>query len=201
MGFGKLLKGVGKLARGADEAEEGLSALSRLANVSDELAGASAKLSDVPEAFARNGSRSVRTQPAGKGHCMVDACGMVLDTLGVKVDETIMNKYRKLADAGKGLHVHQGAALLEEHGVKATGLHQFGTKGLEQFTARGGPVIVVQNTNNAAHTLHAVVVDGITTKPTIGKVAAVRNPWGLQYFQKYNRFWADWTFDAVVVLK
>jgi filamentous hemagglutinin len=73
---------------------------------------------------------------------------------------------------------------------------------LRTATRGGNPVVaLVRNTSatRPGEALHWVVVDGVTTR--LGQeVLAIRDPWGLQYFELTGTFQARFTGQAVVTL-
>jgi hypothetical protein len=147
----------------------------------------------------RAGSRAVYNQGRAPT-CGPVACGMVMDTMGQPHDLSEMVKV-----AGPdGTPMEVVLELMRRHRINAE-LHTGRTvDDLARATssqAGGNPAIaVIGNTTGtrANEVLHAVVVDGVTTR--MGqRVVAIRDPWGSQYFELADTFAKDFIGQAITV--
>ncbi|WP_284147813.1 filamentous hemagglutinin N-terminal domain-containing protein [Pseudomonas mosselii] len=145
--------------------------------------------------ITRNGERLVVNQGPNPT-CGHNSCGMVLDTLGKKVD--IDSLIQKLKPQKDGIYPHDVASLLRSEGVPAQAFGSRNVADLERYTTSGTPVIarIVDNTNGTRFS-HFVVVDGVTTRNGVA-VVAVRDPHGVQYFSPVKTFEKNFSGDVVV---
>ncbi|MEE1880863.1 filamentous hemagglutinin N-terminal domain-containing protein [Pseudomonas soli] len=147
------------------------------------------------DAITRNGERLVVNQGQNPT-CGHNSCGMVLDTLGKKVD--IDSLIQKLKPQKDGIYPHDVASLLRGEGVPAQAFGSRNVADLERYTNSGTPVIarIFDNTNGTRFS-HFVVVDGVTTRNGVA-VVAIRDPHGVQYFSPVRTFEKNFSGEVVV---
>ncbi len=115
--------------------------------------------------------------------CGPVSCGMVIDTMG--------NRYelaQLVLEAGPmGTPLDRMLSIIRRHNINADMRLNLTVDLLAEATRNGNPAIAVIRTNTPGQALHAIVIDGITTR--LGqRVVAIRNPWGLQYFELVEVF-------------
>ncbi|MCX5001181.1 hypothetical protein OHB05_00870 [Streptomyces sp. NBC_00638] len=147
----------------------------------------------------RAGTRAVYNQGRAPT-CGPVACGMVVDTMGQPHDLAKM----VTAAGPDGTPMDVVLRLMRRHRIDADLRMGLTVDDLARATssrAGGNPAVaVIRNTTGTRQqeVLHYVVVDGVTTR--MGqKVVAVRNPWGLQYFELVDNFAKDFTGQAITV--
>ena len=152
---------------------------------------------DARGRITRAGNRAVYDQgPAPT--CGPVSCGMVMDTSGQPVDLA-----RICQGVGpQGTYAEDLVALLRRNRVVSEARTGVTIADIRAATRGGNPVIVmVRNTSGTrtSEVLHWVVVDGVTTR--LGQeVLAIRDPWGIQYFELTSVFGPRFTGQAVVTL-
>ncbi|WPN98504.1 DUF637 domain-containing protein [Pseudomonas sp. MUP55] len=186
LGKAKKLYLEGKVAESADLVEELAKSLP---------SGAGPKNPLLDDSLPRSGDRLVVNQ-GPVPTCGHNSCGMVLDTMGHKVD--IGNLIEKLPPGKDGIFPQDVANLMKSEGVNTAVYASRNVADLARYTANGTPVIV-QVVDKAAGTgfSHFVVVDGITTRNGVS-VVAVRDPHGKQYFSPATTF--EKNFSGYVVV-
>ncbi|QOY71801.1 DUF637 domain-containing protein [Pseudomonas sp. OST1909] len=186
LGKAKKLYLEGKVAESADLVEELAKSLPSGAGPKNPLLG---------DSLPRSGDRLVVNQ-GPVPTCGHNSCGMVLDTMGHKVD--IGNLIEKLPPGKDGIFPQDVANLMKSEGVNTAVYASRNVADLARYTANGTPVIV-QVVDKAAGTgfSHFVVVDGITTRNGIS-VVAIRDPHGKQYFSPATTF--EKNFSGYVVV-
>ncbi|WP_431701439.1 DUF637 domain-containing protein [Pseudomonas sp. BR20] len=186
LGKAKKLYLEGKVAESADLVEELAKSLPSGAGPKNPLLG---------DSLPRSGDRLVVNQ-GPVPTCGHNSCGMVLDTMGHKVD--IGNLIEKLPPGKDGIFPQDVASLMKSEGVNTAVYASRNVADLARYTANGTPVIV-QVVDKAAGTgfSHFVVVDGITTRNGIS-VVAIRDPHGKQYFSPATTF--EKNFSGYVVV-
>ena len=150
----------------------------------------------VKGATPRAGSPDRPVSFQGKaGTCGFVSCDMVAATKGVKINpadmEKVLKRYPRGADSNQ-----IASFLTRDVGLPARAVRGWRMPQLKAATAGGDPVIAVIRTKADGHVLHAVVVDGITMRGGQSMVA-VRNPWGIQYFQTEAEFMRSFTGHAI----
>ena len=152
---------------------------------------------DARGRITRSGNRTLYDQgPAPT--CGPVSCGMVMDTSGQPVDLA-----RICQGVGpQGTYAEDLVALLRRNRVVSEARTGVTIADIRAATRGGNPVIVmVRNTSGTrtSEVLHWVVVDGVTTR--LGQeVLAIRDPWGIQYFELSSVFGPRFTGQAVVTL-
>ncbi len=130
----------------------------------------------------RYGKRTVLKQPPGPT-CGPTACGMVINDAGKPVNLTELAK-----EAGEnGTPLNTMMDILKRNKIKGEIKVGATLADLKKATAKGEPAIAIIETNNPLEPLHAVIVDGLTVRNGQA-VVAIRNPWGIQYFQTLAEF-------------
>jgi|GEM_PF-4072816 len=140
----------------------------------------------------RDGTRLLLNQ-GNTPTCAVYSCGMALDTMGRPVD---MSTLLQQANVSKdGMRMDKVANLLKDNGVDASWKYGVTMGDLAAATANGNPVIVAVKQGGSGH---AIVVDGITTRHGV-PVVAVRDPWGIQYFETVDAFSKRFLRQAIII--
>lgn len=142
--------------------------------------------------MARNGSRTVFNQ-GNAPTCAPTSCGMVLDTLGQPVDLPALVSRANVGP--NGMTADRVAALLRSEGVDASFKTRMTVQDLAQATADGTPVIAAVRQGGGGH---AIVVDGVTTRQGV-PVVAIRDPWGMQYFERVEVFNQRFLRQGIVI--
>jgi len=143
----------------------------------------------------RFGDRLVVSQGAAPT-CGHNSCGMVLDTLGKKVD--INELIKKMPPSEQGIYSRDVAALMNSQGVPSSVIGSVNVNDLARYTSRGTPVVVrIVDNKTGTNFSHFVVVDGVTERNGI-PVVAIRDPHGTQYFSPVSTFEANFSREAVV---
>ncbi len=205
---GRVLKVGGKIGRKvlgkADDAGEFAAGLGRHADDAGEAAGgggwdAESMAASVP----RSGNRTVIGQGVGTTTCATKCVEMAMDTMGAQVDRAALQPFVDMATKRPGLPNQQIAEAFHGQGVKAEARRFGGISQLEAVTARGTPVIALATSHGSRTGVHAIVVDGVTTKPELGKVVAVRDPAGKgsQFFLRADTFLKKWTGEVTIPIK
>jgi predicted double-glycine peptidase len=128
--------------------------------------------------------------------CGHNSCGMVLDTLGKKVD--IKELIKKMPPSEQGIYSRDVAALMNSQGVPSSVIGSVNVNDLARYTSRGTPVVVrIVDNKTGTNFSHFVVVDGVTERNGI-PVVAIRDPHGTQYFSPVSTFEANFSREAVV---
>lgn len=140
----------------------------------------------------RNGSRVVIQQENGPT-CGPTACAMVLNTMGKNISLSEIMSQVKMTPTGTDFsNLKQ---LLQENGVNVRGNPSTTIDDIKYGTRNGKPAIVDIKLPGGHH---AVVVDGITTRNGVD-VVAVRDPWGIQYFEPVATFEKKIGFGAIFI--
>ena len=167
------------------------------------LTGRPTKLSELPSSGIQGATprASVPGRPVsfqGKAPtCGSVSCEMVA-SMGAPVKPSVLKDM--LQEAGTtGVTTDQMVAMLKWNRVAAEAKTGWKVADLAAATKGGNPAIAVIKTTNPTHPLHAVVVDGVTVRNGV-RVLAIRNPWGIQYFQAESEFAKIFTGNAVKVL-
>ncbi|NTX50024.1 DUF4157 domain-containing protein [Myxococcus sp. CA039A] len=129
--------------------------------------------------------------------CGPVSCEMIA-SMGGPVSPTLLKDMLKGAGPS-GTTIEKMVEMLKWNRVAAEAKTGWKVADLASATQGGNPAIAVIKTNNPTHPLHAVVIDGVTVRSGV-KVVAVRNPWGIQYFQSEAEFSQIFTGQAVKVL-
>lgn len=167
------------------------------------LTGKPTKLSELPAsgikgATPRAGTPERPVSFQGKAPtCGPVSCEMVA-SMGGSVKPEILKDMLKEAGT-TGVTTDQMVSMLKWNRVAAEAKKGWKVAELAEATQGGNPAIAVIKTSNPTHPLHAVVVDGVTVKDGV-RVLAIRNPWGIQYFQSEAEFAKIFTGNAVKVL-
>ena len=123
---------------------------------------------------------------------------MVINTAGQPVDLAELVK----AAGPEGTPTADLVSLLKRNRVVSESRVGVSIADVRAATRGGNPVIaVVRNTSatRPKEVLHAIVIDGVTTR--LGQeVLAIRDPWGLQYFELTSTFQKRFTGQAVITL-
>ncbi len=147
--------------------------------------------------ITRSGNRAVYDQgPAPT--CGPVSCGMVINTAGQPVDLAELVK----AAGPEGTPTADLVSLLKRNRVVSESRVGVSIADIRASTRGGNPVIaVVRNTSatRPKEVLHAIVIDGVTKR--LGhEVLAIRDPWGLQYFELTSTFQKRFTSQAIITL-
>ncbi|WP_224367391.1 eCIS core domain-containing protein [Hyalangium versicolor] len=167
------------------------------------LTGKPVKMSDLPAngikgATPRAGTEARPVSFQGQAPtCGSVSCEMVASMGGPVKPELVRNM---LKEAGTtGVTTDQMVAMLKWNKVASEAKVGWKVADLASATEKGNPAIAVIRTTNPTHPLHAVVVDGVTVRGGV-RVVAIRNPWGIQYFQSEAEFAKIFTGNAVKIL-
>lgn len=163
--------------------------------VAGEAAGAGPKNPLLADSISRDGDRLVLNQ-GPIPTCGHNSCGMVLDTMGKKVD--VESLIQKLAPSKDGIFPQDVASLMKSEGVPASAFRSRNVADLARYTSDGTPVVVqvVDKTGGSGFS-HFVVVDGVTTRNGVS-VVAIRDSHGSQYFSPVTTFEKNFTGEVVV---
>jgi hypothetical protein len=129
---------------------------------------------------------------------------MAMGTMGATADRAALKPFVDLASNGRGLANSEIVEAFKAQDVKSKiRAVEGGLSELQAVTARGTPVIARVTSHGSATGWHAVIVDGVTSKPGIGQVVAIRDPAGKgsQMFIKAATFMKKWDKELVVPIK
>jgi hypothetical protein len=153
---------------------------------------------DARGRLPRHGSRTVYNQ-GPYPTCGPVAAGMLIDTMEQPHDLTHLVRI-----AGpRGTYPSEVLAEIRAHRIDAELLNNLTVQDLARrigSNARGNlAVALIYNTTGTRteEKLHYVVVDGVTTRMGHA-VVAIRDPWGIQYFETVEVFARKFTGQAVV---
>jgi hypothetical protein len=148
---------------------------------------------DARGRLPRGGNRPVLNQ-GNAPTCGPVSCGMVIDTAGNQYE--LANLVREAGPNGTPLETM--LSILRRHRINANMELELTVAELASATRNGNPAIAIIRTSSPRHPLHAIVIDGITTRNG-ARVVAIRNPWGQRYFELLEVFERTFTGQGITV--